>query len=77
LAKVLEVYPPNVTFISDLVGPRLASLKALLLRLDYVHLTQGSNEFCWNLNENDRLSVDSMYRVLVQPIQHVVNNKLI
>jgi hypothetical protein len=34
IAKVLKTSPPNVSFISDLVGPRPASWNALLQRLD-------------------------------------------
>jgi hypothetical protein len=34
-------------------------------------------ELEWNLNESDKFSVDSMYRVLVLPDESVLNNKKI
>jgi hypothetical protein len=49
----------------------------VLQRLAGVQLSQGPDEFRWNLNENAKFSMDSMYRALIQPIQPVVNNKLI
>jgi hypothetical protein len=41
LAKVMESFPLAVTFRRDLVGPRLASWNALLLRLDFVIYRKG------------------------------------
>jgi hypothetical protein len=37
-------------------------------------LTEGSEVFHWNLNTNKILSVESMYRVLVDTIVPVDNN---
>src|SRR5438105_208673 len=71
----MESSPPNVTFGRDLVGPRLAVWNALIGRLALVQLTQGSNEFCWNLHENGKFSVDSMYRALIHSAVSVDNNK--
>jgi hypothetical protein len=77
LAKVMGSNPPQVTFRRDLIGARLVSWNALLQRLENVHLTQGSDEFRWNLTENHRFSVNSMYSALIQPVEPVVNNKMI
>jgi hypothetical protein len=77
LAKVLETSSRNVTFIRDLVGPRLAYWNSFLQRLDFLHLLLGSNEFRWNLNENGKFSVDSMYGALIQNIDTIVNNRMI
>jgi hypothetical protein len=71
----METSPPNVMFRRDLVGPRLASWNALLQRLALVQLTQGADGFHWNLHENVKFSVDSMYKVLIQPDVSVDNNK--
>jgi hypothetical protein len=38
----MEILPPHMMFKRD---PMLTSWSALLQRLDYVHLTQGSDEF--------------------------------
>jgi hypothetical protein len=40
LTKVLETSPPSIMFRRDLFGE--------------FHLTQGSDEFHWNLNENGK-----------------------
>ena len=39
IAKVLESFPPNVTFRRDLIGPRLQSWNILLQRLTTVQLS--------------------------------------
>ena len=75
LAKVMETFPPNVSFRRSLFGPRLASWNALLNRLDSVHLTQGPDKFRWNVTKNGKFSVDSMYKILIQPDIPVDNNK--
>ena len=75
IAKVLETSPPNMTFRRDLVGSRLASWNALLQRLALVQLTQGTDEFRWNLHESGKFYVDSMYRAIVQSNVPVDNNK--
>ena len=77
LAQVMVNNQPNVTFRRDLVGPRLASWHELLLRLATVNLTQGTDEFRWNLRKCGKFSVDSMYTALVQPDVPVNNNKKI
>src|SRR3954462_1654662 len=74
LATVMQESPPNIAFRRDLSGPRLASWNALLERLAVVQLSQGHDEFRWNLNRNGKFSVDSMYRALVQPEIPVDNN---
>ena len=75
LAQVLKTFPPNVTFRWDLVGPRLASWNELLQRLDLINLTEGTDEFRWNLHTNGKFSVDSMYKALIQPYIPVDNNQ--
>jgi hypothetical protein len=77
LAKIMGSNQPQVTFRRDLIGARLVSWNALLQRLENLHLTQGSDEFRWNLTENHRFSVISMYSALIQPIEPIVNNKMI
>jgi hypothetical protein len=66
-AKVLESSPPNVTFTRDLVGPRRACWNALLQCLALVQLMKRTDKFRWNLHENGKFSVDSMYRALILP----------
>ena len=66
-----------MTFRRDLIGPRLASWNELLHRLALVHLSQGSDEFRWNLTENGKFSLSSMYKALIQPVEPVLNNKSI
>jgi hypothetical protein len=65
IAHVLETNPPNVTFRRNLYGPRLVSWEVLLQRLANVHLTGGRDEFHWNLHENGKFSVSSMYNALI------------
>ena len=74
---VMETSPPNVTFRRDLIGPRLAAWNALIGRLAMVQLSQGNDEFRWNLQENGKFSIDSMYRALVHSDVPVDNNKKI
>ena len=75
ITTVMESSPPNVTFRRDLVGPRLVAWNALIERLALVQLTQGSDEFRWNLHENGKFSVESMYRALIHSAVPVDNNK--
>ena len=42
-----------------------------------MQLSQGHDEFRWNLNRNGKFSVDSMYRAIVQPEIPVDNNNKI
>ena len=71
----MQSSPQNVTFRRDLFGPRLASWNSLLAQLRSVQLTQGSDEFRWNLCENGKFSMDSMYRALVHLDVPVDDNK--
>ena len=73
----MQCDPPNVTFRRDLFGPRLASWNSLLAWLRSVQLTQCHDEFRWNLCENGKFSVDSMYRALVHSDVLVDDNKII
>ena len=77
LAQVLVDIQPTVTFRIDLVGSRLASWYELLLWLATINLTQGTDEFRWNLRNCGKFSVDSIYIALVQPDVPVENNKKI
>ena len=45
LAKVMETFPPNVSFRRSLFGPRQASWNDLIQRLDAIQLTQGPMSF--------------------------------
>jgi hypothetical protein len=75
IAKVMNSSPLSVTFRRDLVGPQLATKNALLHHLTFVQYRKGQMiDFCWNLNENGKLSVDSMYRAFFQLLQSVLNN---
>ena len=49
----------------------------MLQRLVLVNLTEGADEFRWNLHTNGKFSVDSMYNALIQPDIPVDNNKKI
>jgi len=71
----MESFPPNMMFRRDLVGPRLAVWNVLLGRLALVQLTQGSDVFRWNLHENGKFSVESMYKALIHSDVPVDNNK--
>jgi hypothetical protein len=65
--KVLETSPPNVSFRRDLLGQRLVSWNAFLLRLANIHLQLG------------KFSVACMYNALIQPdipFDKVRNNRL-
>jgi hypothetical protein len=78
IAKVLETSPPNVAFRRDLSGQRLVSWNALLLHLANIHLQTGHDEFRWNLHENGKFLVASMYNALIHPelpIDKINNNK--
>ena len=66
-----------MTFRRTLVGPRLVMWEALIGRLTDVQLSQGHDEFRWNLNVNGQFTVDSMYRVLIHSNIPVDNNKKI
>jgi hypothetical protein len=57
----------------------LRRINALLQRLASIQLQPGHDEFCWNLHENDKFSVASMYNALILPdvpINSISNNKL-
>ena len=60
IAKVMQSTPPNVTFRRNLIGPRLAAWNTLLGRLASVQLSQGPDEFRWNLLGNGKFSVKFM-----------------
>jgi hypothetical protein len=75
LAKVLESFPPAVTFRRDLFGPRLTAWNELIQRLASVQLSHGPDEFKWNLTKNGKFTVDSMYRASLQSNEPVVNFK--
>jgi hypothetical protein len=75
----MEESPPNVTFRRDLSGQRLVLWNALVQRLAHIHLQDGHDEFRWNLHENSKFSVASMYNALIQPdmpIDKISHNKL-
>jgi hypothetical protein len=68
-----------VTFGRDLSGQRLVDWNALLHRLANIQLQDGHDEFRWNLHENGKISVASMYNALILPnvpIDKISNEKL-
>jgi hypothetical protein len=75
ISHVLESNPPNVTFRRNLYGARLVSWEALLQRSAHVQLTEEKDEFHWNLHENGKFSVASMYNTLILPDLPVLDNK--
>jgi hypothetical protein len=77
IAHVMESNPPNVTFRRSLIGPRLVSWEALLQRLANIQLTNGKDEFRWNLHENGKFSVASMYNAMIVSDLPVLDNKKI
>jgi hypothetical protein len=61
-------------------GQRLVDWNALLLRLANIHLQTRHDEFCWNLHENGKFLIASMYNALIQPhfpSDKISNNKLL
>jgi hypothetical protein len=79
IAKVMGNSPPSVTFRRDLSGQRLVAWNALLQCLANIQLQDGHDEFRWNLHENRKISVASMYNALILldvPIDKVSNDKL-
>jgi hypothetical protein len=78
IAKVMESSPPNVSFGRDLSGQRLVSWYALLHCLANIQLQSGHDEFQWNLHENGKFSIASMYNALILPDVPInkVHNKL-
>ena len=77
LAVVMQSSPLNMTFRRTLVGPRLVMWEALIGRLTDVQLSQGHDEFRWNLNVNGQFTVESMYRALIHSNIPVDSNKKI
>jgi hypothetical protein len=65
LAKELKTSLTNVAFRENLVGPTLASWNYSLQRMALVQLSQGADEFRWNLHESGKFCVDSMYKDLI------------
>jgi hypothetical protein len=75
----METSPPNVAFKRDLSGQRLVAWNALLQHLASIQLQDGHDEFSWNLHENGKFSVASMYNALILPdvpINKISSNKL-
>jgi hypothetical protein len=77
IAQVLESTAPNVSFRRSLYGPRLVSWESLLQTWLLFQLTDGKDEFHWNLLENSKFSVASMYNVLISSDLPVLDNKKI
>jgi hypothetical protein len=75
LAKVMESFPPTMTFRRALVGPRLAAWNELVHKLTSVQLSEGMDEFRWNATKNGSFTVGSMYRTLTQTSEPVLNFK--
>jgi hypothetical protein len=79
IAKVMENSPPSVMFRRNLSGQILVAWNALLQCLANIQLEDGHDEFRWNLHENEKNSVASMYNALILPnvpIDKISNDKL-
>jgi hypothetical protein len=79
IAKVMETSPLALAFRGDLSGQRLIAWNSLLQHLANIQLQNGHDEFRWNLHENGKFSVASMYNALILsdvPIDKICNNKL-
>jgi hypothetical protein len=79
IAKVMETSPPTVAFRRDFFGQRLVAWNALLQRLANIQLQDGHDKFRWNLHENGKILVASMYNALILPdvpIDKIRNDKL-
>jgi hypothetical protein len=75
----METSSPAVAFRGDLSGQRLVAWNALLQHLANIRLQDGHGEFRWNLHENGKFSVASMYNALILPdvpIDKISNDKL-
>jgi hypothetical protein len=59
------------------LGPRLVAWNALLQRLDSIQLSNGTDEFRWNLHPNGKFSVGSLYKAIIQSNIPVNSNKKI
>ena len=66
-----------MTLRRTLLDPRLVMWNAILGRLTSVQLSQGTDEFRWNLNANGKFTVYSMYGDLVHSDIPVDGNKKI
>jgi hypothetical protein len=77
ICTLMATSPPDVTFRRDLISPRLVAWNSLLIRLEDVQLSPGSDEFRWNLHANGNFSVDSLYKAILQSDIPVDNNKKI
>jgi hypothetical protein len=64
-------------FRRSLLGPRLVSWETLFQRLANVQLTNGKDEFRWNLHQNGKFSVGSMYNAMTVSDLPVLDNKKI
>jgi hypothetical protein len=74
---VMATSPHDVTFIRDLIGPKLVAWNALLQRLEPIQLSTGPDEFHWNLHPNGKFSIGSLYKAIIQSNIPVDNNKKI
>jgi hypothetical protein len=54
-----------MTLKRDLIGLGLAAWTTLLVHLNLVQLTLVTDIFWWNLHENGKFSIDSMYKALI------------
>jgi hypothetical protein len=66
-----------MTFRKNLYGPRLVFWENLLQRLASVQLTDGKDEFQWNLYENVKFYVASTYNAVISSDLPVLDNKKI
>uniref|UniRef100_A0A452XBT8 Reverse transcriptase zinc-binding domain-containing protein n=1 Tax=Aegilops tauschii subsp. strangulata TaxID=200361 RepID=A0A452XBT8_AEGTS len=67
---------PDISFHRDLLGTRLAAWNELLTRLEDIQLSYEPDTFRWNLHQNGKFSVKSMYDAMVHCDVPVDNRKL-
>jgi len=76
IKQVLGQENPDISFRRDLLGPRLAAWNELLTRLEDIQLSGEPEVFRWNLHQNGKFSVKSIYDAMVHCDVPVDNRKL-
>ena len=76
IKQVLGQENPDISFRMALLGHRLAVWNELLTRLEDIQLSGEPDIFRWNLHQNGKFSVKSMYDAMVHCDVPVDNRKL-
>ena len=76
IKQVLGQENPDISFRRDLLGTRLTAWNELLTRLEDIQLSDDPDTFRWNLHQNGKFSVKSMYDAMVHCDVPVDNRKL-